>query len=117
MPDRVMKTDPELRELALGMTAGTIFTDRHIAQDDFPDMLPSVFLAFGLLDPTQRKELIDGGLAVIYEDMEKAGGHSVNGYPQFLSFQHLCRDEWDRLMPMLDEIMAWKNGEQENRNA
>ena len=44
----------------------------------------------------------------VYEEMSKAGGHSVNGRPMFLSCQFLHIDDVDELERLVKEMSATK---------
>lgn len=102
-----LRTDKELRELALGIFSGTVFTDRHV-QD--PDDIPSVFMGLQLMAPENVKEFRKLKPVMIFEEMSKAGTHSFNGMPMFLSFQYMRQEEVDRVNGFLRELKEFRDG-------
>ena len=90
-----VKTDKELRELAIGIRAGAVFTDKAIHEGEM-NFLPSIFLPLGLMKDAEMQELKKNNPKMVYEYMSKAGERSVNGYPQFMSFKYLSEDEFRR---------------------
>jgi hypothetical protein len=76
------RTEDELKEIALQLYRGQIFTSEHIAPPQQEAMLPMVFLPIVLgglatIEPTS--------IGLVYEYLEKAGPRSINGYPIFMS--------------------------------
>lgn len=101
-----MKTDAELKQLAVDMYHGHVFTDRHIPKDD-PGLLRMVFMVValgGLNETLQLPE--DERPALLYEYIDKALDRSVNGCPIFASVRFLNRVELGRLQPFYE---AYKN--------
>ena len=105
---REPKTDEEIRQLAVDVEGGKVFTDRHINKEEDPNMLSSVFLPLAFLDKEQAKsfqaDVLSGEIGLVYEDVGKAGPRSINGYPQFLSTNYLTKDEANRLFRAIKEI-------------
>ena len=104
------KNDAELRQLALDMMGGSIFTDRHINPND-KDVLPSIFMPLFFMNKEQLAEFEARDVNMIYEHMSKAESRSINGYPIFMSFQFLDKEDTERLQPMLDELKTFQKGE------
>lgn len=108
MSQREPKTDQELRELALGIEARTIFTDRHIPEDQRAHMLKNVFLPLALLSPEHKEELLKEDIALVYEHMKDAGPRSTNGFPNFFSMRFLTAAETEKVMGYIEELRQFK---------
>ena len=98
-----MKTEDELKEIAIGIHAGTIFTDRHIKDTN---MLTSVFMPIIFGAFKEAKDIENVGL--IYEHLSEAGPRSVNGYPSFMSMNILDHAEAKRVFEMYDKLKEIK---------
>lgn len=96
-----MKTDKELYDIAIGIKAGTIFTDRHV--ENKQDM-SYIFMPLGLMNKKQLKELGESDIGMIYEHIDNAGPRSINGYPGFFSFQILTMEETKQCMSFLEKL-------------
>lgn len=83
-----MKTNEELKEIAVGIRNGTIFTDRNIRD---VQILGIVFMPLMFMSADQESKMEDIGM--VYEYMEKASSRGINGYPIFMSMSLLTKDE------------------------
>ena len=92
-----VKTDKELRELAMGIRTGSVFSDKAIHEGEM-HLLPNIFLSLGLLSDEAMQKIKQDKPKMIYEYMTKAGERCINGYPQFMSFQYLSEDEFERFV-------------------
>lgn len=83
-------TDKELKELAIGIYAGTIFTDRHVSESSD---LGHVFMpiVFGAFSEATEEEIDKVGL--IYEHINEAGSRSFNGLPMFFSMKIIRKED------------------------
>jgi hypothetical protein len=110
----VSLTDPEVRELALGIMAGTVFTDRQLLD---PQDITMVFPVLSMMTPEQYQEsvidvVLPGGIedaapvGLIYEHLDKAGPRSVNGYPMFFSLRVMSPSDLERVQGVMDELGA-----------
>ena len=88
----MMKTDQELRKIAMDFVEGKIFTDRQISSED---MIPTVFMPLGLMDEEQMADLISAKPRLIYEYLDSIGpmGMGINGHPIFFSARFLNEEE------------------------
>lgn len=91
----IMKNNEELKQIALDIHSGKIFTDRHIKNSVD---VPRVFMILSLLNRKQINELKNSNPGLIYEYIEKAGSIAVNGYPSFLSYKTLSQKEFKKVM-------------------
>jgi hypothetical protein len=90
------KTDDELKQIAIDILEGRIFTDQMVRElDKNGPIIGSIFmpLLWGALKDTPEEELKD--IAIIYEYLDKAAPRSVNGYPTFFSFCIMGRDDFE----------------------
>lgn len=104
------KTDAELRQLAMDIANGKVFTSNHIPPDDFR-RLPTVFLPLAMLDDTARQAFVAEPPGLIYQywgvDMATYG---ADAYPTFFSFCCLNQEEYDRFRPLVREAFALVEG-------
>lgn len=86
------------------MNRGQIFTDMHIREADI-HLLPCIYMpiALGGLD-FPKEELQKIGM--IYERMDRAEPRSINGYPIFLSFKLVSREDADYIVTKAEEFKA-----------
>lgn len=95
------KTSAELSEIARGIVANEIFTDRHIAPGD-ERLLPIVFAPLGFLDRKQVLELQRKQRpGMMFAKMAQAGPRAINGYPMFFELTLLHPEDakivWDQV--------------------
>ncbi len=88
-------TDEQIQEIALGIHRHQIYTDRHIPQAEWDHMAPRVFLpillgGFGNIDTST--------IGLVWEHLDKAGPRSINGRPQFFSFNTLNLADAEKAM-------------------
>ena len=102
-----MRSREELKEVALGMKGGYVFTDRHISKDEL-DMLPSIFMPIRLISQEQLDEIIEnlGDNGLIYEFISEAGPICINGYPIFMSMHTLTPEEYKTMLSIWEELDA-----------
>jgi hypothetical protein len=102
---RPPKTDEELRQLGIDFYKGAVFTSMNISPEHMQEMFTSVFMAICFLDQESKKELLDQNPYVFYEYMSKAGPSSINGYPCFLTFQWVTREEWVKALQTYQKLV------------
>ena len=94
-------TDDELKELAIGIHAGSIFTDRHLHDQS---ALPMVFMPL-VLGALKDKSVDDiKSIGLIYERIDAAGPRSINGYPCFTSMRLLDKPDTKRVFEMIQKL-------------
>ena len=106
---REPKTDKELRELAIQYVGGSIFTDRHIPEDEYMSMLQSVFMPLALANEELIDFLQSAEIALLYEHLHKRQERSVNGYPIFFSFNYLTQPELDKFAEHVRKLEEFQN--------
>lgn len=101
-PDYVSKTDAEIKDLAIRLYKGEIFTSNHINN---PSLIPQIFMVLPFMNGFSKKMLILNDAYLFYEEMSQAGPASLNGYPCFFSMRYLDRNDANRLFDKYDEIV------------
>ena len=81
--------DRELRELAHDIYRGTKFCSRQVDPSNFE----SVFLVWALLNPLEKKQLVDRGMSMLWANMSDAMPRGINGYPVFGSMHILNKHD------------------------
>jgi len=100
------KSVSELKKIAHDIYIGKIFCNRQVE----PSMFGTVFMVWSLLDPLEKKKMIDSGMSMVYSDMQDAGPRSVNGYPIFWSMSVLNKQD-DRKVYMYYKQIQEKMGQ------
>lgn len=100
-----MKTDEQLKEFAKDFYGGKIFTSQHFSSSrEAIDMIPLVFIPFMFLTEEQKESIKD--MALIYEYYDESGPRSINGYPQFMSFNTLTKEELNKVVDYYEKIKS-----------
>ena len=107
-----MRTDAELRRLALDIMGGSVFTDRHIRPED-RSLLSSIFLPLSFLRRDQVENMRKHEVTVFFAPMTEAGSRGINGYPSFMTMHTLVRQEAEKLDSYLQELGAFVEGDGE----
>ena len=102
-----MKTEQELKEIALDIISGTIISSMTIRDKD----LSTVFMPLTFMNKNQYSKFIDQKPGVIYEYFDQALPRSVNGLPIFTSMKVLDIDECHRLVKIIKELEEWSKNE------
>jgi hypothetical protein len=101
----VPKTDAEIKELAFGVRAGTVFGTWSVEPRD----IGMVFMPLLLGDALLPKQIERDGILHFYSyvDDQHTFPRSVNGMPCFHKIYPLNRDDTERLQKALDELRAF----------
>jgi hypothetical protein len=92
-----MANDEKLRQLAMDIVDGKVYTSDQIPDANFARMIRLVFMPVGLLDQEAIKSLQDDDITMFYEYFSAAGSRSINGLPMFTTIRYLNRDDHKRL--------------------
>ncbi len=90
-----------LRQLALDIVEGKVFTTNWHMPKEALDLVPQVFMPILFMTAAQKRKV--GRLGLLYEYIDKAGPWSINGYPIFFSMRVLNRRDLRRLVPLVLE--------------
>jgi hypothetical protein len=99
-----MKTEEELKQIAIDILADRIFTSNHINQADY-DSLVNIFMPLALMHPKEKIKLMEQEPVLFYEYMSEAGPRSINGYPMFMSFHFLVQEEVDIMHKYMNALI------------
>ena len=91
-------TDKELKDIAISIHDGKIFTDRHCKEAISSSF---IVIALGGLSKMRKRERDNIGL--IYEYINKAGPMAINGNPVFFSMRKLTIRQTERMFKFYDE--------------
>lgn len=100
MRDYTPKTDEELKQLAVDIVEGAVFSCLHHMRDMSDLQMVFMPIALGAFSECTEEELKDVGM--IYEYLDKAGPRSINGMPSFFSFAFLNRADTHKVCEMAD---------------
>ena len=95
-------SDKELRELAISLYKGEIFTDRHLRKND---NIGSTFVPLMLLDQETIDDWKTNPPGLIYEFMKKASPIGINGNPIFFSMRLLTVEDTKKLFEYHENII------------
>jgi hypothetical protein len=96
-----MKSDKQLKQLALDAWAGKIFTSSQIPEGV---ELHLVFTALAMMDKDQLQKFADEKPMLFYEYIDEAAPASINGLPMFFSMKWLTEGEVPKFLEYLQKI-------------
>lgn len=100
-----LKTEEELRQLALDIVEGKVFTDRHCP----PEMLAACFMWIGLGGMAGWSEEDIDTVGTIYEYIDKAFGRGINGFPTFASTQFVHASQMEQFVTLINQAQESRN--------
>jgi len=101
-------TDEELKQFAVDLFEGKIFTSARIPEAEAATILPSVFMPLFFMDEDLRKDFVESKPVLVFEYLSKAGPRSINGYPMFTSMQFLNEEEYNKMKITYDALLEAK---------
>jgi len=97
------RPESELKQIAIALQAGHIFTNRHMSEYDQKN-LGMVFMILLFMD--QKDFYIPTSIGLVYEYYSKAMQRSVNGMPMFTSCHFLNIKDTEYVFNKAKEIDA-----------
>jgi hypothetical protein len=97
-----MRTREELKQLAVDIHGGRVFTDTMLST---PEEGISVFMPLSLMNEEQKDAFIKENPVFLFEYLNKAGPMAVNGKPIFFSFQFLVKEELEILRDIYKKLV------------
>lgn len=95
-----MRSDEELKTIAKDIKGNLIFRSAYVSLGD-QSLMSMIFMPLALMGPKESKQIVkdlkSGKVAEFYEYYDKAGPRAINGYPIFVSFYTLGRDEVEKV--------------------
>ncbi len=103
-----MKTNEELKAIAVDLADGKIFSDRHLQANGNGHMMGQVFMPIilGAFSEKTEEEMKD--VCFIYEYYSAAGPTSINGCPIFFSFRFLNEVETNAMFEFYEKYVNLK---------
>ena len=95
------RSEEEIKQIALDLYHGKIFTDRHCQS---PEEVSSSFLVLAFMEPADVKKLQNDPPGMIFEYLHKAGPRAINGKPGFLSCEMLSPDDTKKVFAIYDKL-------------
>lgn len=105
------KSNREIRELAAGIHAGSIFGSWMIRP---ADMIPNVFMCLRFMDDIQTKMMQRDDIVHVYGYIKDAAPRSINGMPIFYSMYMLNIEDVNRVKEALKQLEAFMGGDDED---
>ena|SRR6516164_6928647 len=105
MAKRKKRSHEELAQLARDIVTGKVFLSTQITRGQD---LTWAFPILSLMNKKQLAELKAERTYAIYEYLDRRLSWTVNGFPAFLSFYQLTKEEWDKvreLCKLIDTAM------------
>ncbi len=96
-----MKTDEELKQIALDLFHGRIFSDRHC---NTLEEIRSSFLILAFMDEKHAEEMKEKKVSFVYEYLSEAGPRSINGRPVFFSCRYLDEAESKKMFEYYEKM-------------
>lgn len=111
-PERyARKSNREIRELAAGFRAGSLFGSWMIQPES---MITNVFMCLLFMDDIQKKMMQRDDIVHVYGYMKDAGPMAINGMPIFYSMYMLSREDVDRIKEAMKQLEAFMGGDDED---
>ena len=100
-------TTEELKQIAIDIYHGKIFTDRHIrTEEKTPSLLGMIFMPILFWDAPPPD------IDMLFEYLDKAGPRAINGYPMFDSCRYLNESDRAQVFRLYSEyeehLKGWK---------
>jgi hypothetical protein len=89
-----LMSDAELKDFVLGFVDGRIFTSFHIRERELPNLLHLIFMPLTLGPKLTKKQA--GQIAAFWEYYNEALQTGINGYPIFMSYKAIRKEDWIR---------------------
>ncbi len=99
------KSNEELKEIALGMMGGSIFSSDHLLENE-ADLIGMVFMGVTLLEPIHREKMRSDNITFFYQDMNEALPRAINGRPCFMNFKMLNQADRERMHAIRERLQA-----------
>lgn len=97
-------TNEELKNLALDISEGKVFGSWMIPEEQQERLFPVIFMPLAL----GAGDKLPDDVWALYEYHDKSGKTSHNGYPNFMSFKFLTKEDVEKLQPMLTQLQEMK---------
>jgi hypothetical protein len=96
-----MTPDDELKKIAMGLLAGTLFSSDSIREHG---NIGLVFMTLAMASPSLLHYAKLHNITFVYEWLSEAGPRSINGMPSFFSHKWLTNEQHKQMYEILDKI-------------
>lgn len=103
----ILRTDAELKELAVGILDGKYFSTIGMPESDF-HFLSVIFMPLAFMNEELVNQVRKDDPVVFYADMSHRLQRSVNGYPIFQEVGMILRAEWEKFVNYYNEYLDIK---------
>ena len=101
-------TEAELKQIAVDLYDGKIFSDRHFSgPEETKNLISVVFMPLGMGVFKTKKQVAN--LGMVYEYLDKAGPRAINGFPMFISCRFLNKADAKKMFGFFEEYKKLKN--------
>lgn len=111
----ILRTDAELKELAVGIIDGKYFSTIGMPESDF-HFLSVIFMPLAFMNEELVNQVREDDPVVFYADMSHRLQRSVNGYPIFQEVGMILRSEWKRFVTLYNEYSNLKREYLDKKN-
>jgi hypothetical protein len=99
-------SDEKVREIALGMFKGQLFTNLQLPEGRNNDLIRMVFMPLALMNEKEMKRFKADKPVLIWGDMADTFSRSINGYPIFTKVGYANRAEAEKIVAKYKEIKS-----------
>lgn len=101
------KNEKNLKQLAIDIQAGRVFTSQHIPEARRGTDISLVFMPLAFMKKKDIEKLQEQEVEVVYEYLEKnTSKMAINGMPMFGSCGFLTKQEWKTVVEYIAKIEA-----------
>jgi hypothetical protein len=97
------RTNKELKELALAITTGAVFTDAQVKPQD-KHLLSMIFMPLLFMAKEQWAEMAQKNIGALYAEYSDAMPRSINGYPIFTQVSILSKTDTAKVTAYIKAI-------------
>ena len=108
----VNRSKKKIKEIALALYKGEIFTSMQVREND-QNLLGSIFMPLLFSEQELIDWMKDNKITVFYEYLSEAGPRSINGYPIFFSMKMMDDKDWQAVYTQYEAIKKAIDGELE----
>lgn len=101
-----MNTQVDLKQLAKDIRGNLVFHSNMIHEHEAESMMPLIFMPLMLMTSEALDNLDSQDPWILYEYLDKAGIKAINGYPMFISFKWLNKEQWIEVLSIIDKLDA-----------
>lgn len=112
MSEYFRRNDREIKELALNIYRGDIFTSLQVRESD-TYLLSSIFMPLMFMDQEQIDKMKEHKAYMLYASMSDAGPRSINGYPIFMSMNYIDEEDCKKVFEKYEAMKKAIDGEME----